>query len=80
MEARAVPLRLAGHVETSEEVIVLVQEKRRSSVKVDSGEGVEETALRNLGWVEPSNGVPFGRGDEVGGGGEADSQAPGSGG
>lgn len=49
MEARAVPLRLVGHVETSEEVIVLVQEKRRSSMKVDSGAGVEETALRDLG-------------------------------
>lgn len=49
MEARAVPLRLVGHVETSEDVIVLVQEKRRSSMKVDSGAGVEETALRDLG-------------------------------
>lgn len=52
MQARAGWLQLIGCVKTSEDVIVLVQEKKRRSVKADSVERIEETALRDSGWVE----------------------------
>lgn len=43
MQARAVQLQLVGCVETNEEVIALVQEKRkRRSIKESRGKGAEE--------------------------------------
>ena len=41
-KARAMSLQLGGCVETNEEVIVLVQEKRKRSVKEGRQEAVEE--------------------------------------